>query len=73
MAEVEAHVVQEKNERQAQIAHSNLSVNLVKIACNQDEEMKRVEAQMAPKCREAELQTELNTLQAATQEVRTCQ
>jgi uncharacterized protein YpiB (UPF0302 family) len=72
MAEVEAHVQAERNERQAQIAKADLAMNMVKIQCTKDEEMKRVDAEMAPKRREAELQTELNKLDGIKQEVRLC-
>ena len=70
-AEVEARVQEQRNERQAQIAKADLAMNTVKIACTQEESMKRVEAEMAPKRRQAELQTALNKLSGIEQEVRT--
>lgn len=69
LAEVQARVQEQRNERKAQIARADLAMNTVKIACTKDEDMRRVEAEMAPKRREAELQTELNKLESQKQEV----
>ena len=63
---------EQANERHAQIAKADLTMNLVKIQCTKDEEMRRVEAEMEPKRRQAELQTALNKLNAVEKQVRGC-
>jgi hypothetical protein len=69
LAEVEVEVKQAANERQCQIARADLDMNLVKIRCTKDEELRRVESQMEPKRKAAELQIELNKLEAVKEEV----
>lgn len=72
LAEVEAEVKEQANERHAQIAKADLAMNLVKIQCAKDEEMRRVEAEMEPKRRGAELQAQLNKLDGIKQQARRC-
>lgn len=67
VAELDASVVESQNARRQQIEKSRLELELVNLACKRDEGTKRVEADMAPKTRLAELQTELNKLDAAKQ------
>lgn len=67
VAELDASVVESQNARKQQIEKSRLELELVNLACKRDEGTKRVEADMAPKTRQAELQTELNKLDAAKQ------
>ena len=66
---MEAQVQQASNERQCQIARADLDMNTVKISCKQAEEMRRVEAEIEPKRKEAQLQTELNKLDAIKRQV----
>jgi hypothetical protein len=70
---VEVEVKTAANERACQIARADLDMNLVKIRCTKDEELRRVESQIEPKRRAAELQIELNKLEAVKQEVWTYQ
>jgi hypothetical protein len=52
----QAEVTTQENLRQQEIAKANLALQMVTIACQKDEEMRRVEASIAPKERAAELQ-----------------
>lgn len=68
IAEISAQVTEAENVRQQQIAKSKLDLELVNLRCKEEEEVRRVAAVMLPKTREAELQIDLNKIDAVRQQ-----
>lgn len=67
IAAISSQQLQQENIRQEEVARSNMSLQVVRYECQQTEESKRVETDMAPKRIQAERQTELNKLVAQQQ------
>lgn len=68
LADIEATVTEQQNLRKQNIAKSQLELNKVGLACQRDEQTLRVQSDMAPKQKQAELQTELNKLDGIKQQ-----
>ncbi len=67
IAEISAQVTEAENIRQQQITKSKLELELVNLKCKEEEDIRRVAATMLPKTRHAELQIELNKIDAIRQ------
>ena len=67
LTELATQVIAKENVRNQGNAKSNKDLELVKIECLREQEIKRVEGDIAPKKRETELQMELNRLEAEKQ------
>ena len=67
IAEISAQVTEAENVRQQQITRSKLELELVNLKCKEEEDVRRVAAEMLPKTRHAELQIELNKIDAIRQ------
>lgn len=68
MADIEATVTEQQNRQKQNIAKSQLELDRVDLACQKDKQTLRVQSEMAPKQKQAELQTELNKLDGIKQQ-----